>query len=83
MMTFGRLLGGAGGRGRAPLNMHLMQILHLNPARPAPPAGVRRILRLPPLPPAPIHRQVTCELQTSGSNYMTTYYVLLSAMCLG
>ena len=47
-MKFGLYFGGAGGMGGAPLEMHIMQILHRDFARPAPPAGVRRILRATP-----------------------------------
>ena len=47
-MTFGRLLGGAGGRGEACLSLQILQNGEKIHSRPAPPAGERRILRLRP-----------------------------------
>ena len=44
LVTFGRLLGGAGGSGEACLSLQILQNGAPFQSRPAPPAGVRRIL---------------------------------------
>ena len=48
VMTFERLLGGAGGRGEACLSLQVLQNGDKVHSRPAPPTGVQRILKATP-----------------------------------
>ena len=58
LVTFGRLLGGAGGSGEACRTMQILQSMVRKfmkiYSRPAPPAGVRRILRATPSAAGPL-----------------------------
>ena len=53
MMTFGRLLLGAGGRGWGLPKLKILQILTKDSTRHAPPEGGAANLKASPLPPAP------------------------------
>ena len=59
-MTFGRLLGGAGGSGEACLKLQILQNGDKVHSRPAPPAVVRRILRATPSAAGPHSQEEGC-----------------------